>query len=258
MDVSAFLTSLPFPFEAAVRRAAALGFRLVDVVALAERPAGHFEVLADAGLRVACAALGRDLPDGAALDAPSLPRRREALDLVCRQIADAARLGATRAYVVSGMDATATGLERFTESCQLAADFAGARMVRLCVEHIPGRALPDVAAVLNWLDRVGHANLSLLLDLGHCLISKEDPAGAVRQAGARLGYVHVDDNDGQGDLHWPLLTGALTEATLTEFLASLRTAAYEGAVSLELNAKSAEPEEALQSGKALLERLGRL
>src|SRR5437762_1171210 len=116
MDVSAFLTSLPLPFEAAVRRAAELGFRWVDVVA-----------------------------------------------------------------------------------------FAGQRMVQLCVEHIPGRALPDVTAVLNWLDRVGHANLALLLDLGHCLISNEDPAGAVRQAGARLGYVHVDDNDGKGDLHWPLL-----------------------------------------------------
>jgi sugar phosphate isomerase/epimerase len=257
MDVSAFLTSLPLPFEVAVRRAAALGFRWVDVVALAERPASHLEVLADAGLLVACAAVGRDLPDGVALDAPSASHRRDAMDVVRRQIADAARLGATRAYLVSGTAAPAAGLDRFTESCKLAADFAGQRMVRLCVEHIPGRALPDVAAVLNWLDRVGHANLALLLDLGHCLISNEDPAGAVRQAGARLGYVHVDDNDGKGDLHWPLLTGALTETTLTEFLASLKTSAYEGPLSLELEAKLARPEDSLQNGKALLESIGR-
>jgi sugar phosphate isomerase/epimerase len=257
MDVSAFLTSLPFPFEPAVHRAAALGFRWVDVVALAERPGSHSDDLADAGVLVACAALGRDLPDGVALDAPSASHRRDAVELVRRQIADAAQLGATRAYLVPGLDGTAQGLERFTESCQLAADFAGQRMVRLCIEHIPGRALPDVGAVLDWLDRVGHANLALLLDLGHCLISKEDPAEAVRQAGTRLGYVHVDDNDGQGDLHWPLLTGALTEATLREFLASLKTTGYQGAVSLELNAKLSGPEEALQNGKALLEQLGK-
>src|SRR5262249_17287722 len=52
--VSVLLSSLPLDFAAAVRQAAALGFTHVDVVALADRPADHLEVLADAGVLVAC------------------------------------------------------------------------------------------------------------------------------------------------------------------------------------------------------------
>jgi sugar phosphate isomerase/epimerase len=257
MNISAFLTSLPLGFETAVRRACALGFCRVDVVALAERPATHLEALADSGLLVACAVVGRDLPDGVTLDDPSAARRRTAVEMVQRQLADTARLGAQRAYLVSGHDGTVAGLARFAEACTLLADFASQRMVRLCVEHVPGRALPTVAAALEWLDQVGHANLSLLMDVGHCLISKEDPATAVLRAGARLGYIHFDDNDGKGDVHWPLLTGVLTEAQLRGVLSSLQTSGYEGELSLELSPEQPDPEKSLSEGKRLLEQLMR-
>jgi sugar phosphate isomerase/epimerase len=126
-------------------------------------------------------------------------------------------------------------------------------MVRLCVEPIPGRALPSAAAALDWLARVNHGNLALLLDTGHCLISREDPAEVVHQAGKRLGYVHLDDNDGQGDLHWPLFTGVLTEIQLAACLMALHEQGYRGALSLELKAES--PIAALRDGKAVVERL---
>src|SRR5436190_15895822 len=116
MDVAAFLTSLPVPFEAAAGRAAELGFRRVDVVALAERPAAHRDALAEADLLVCCAAVGRGLPEGTALDAPAAAPRREALAAARLQVADAARLGATRAYVVPGADASAAALARFAEA----------------------------------------------------------------------------------------------------------------------------------------------
>jgi sugar phosphate isomerase/epimerase len=86
------------------------------------------------------------------------------------------------------------------EAVALLADHAQARMVRLCDEHLPGRALADAAATLAWLRRAGHANLFLLLDVGHCLLTRED-AAVVRDPGALLDYVHLDDNDGTGDLH---------------------------------------------------------
>ena len=103
------------------------------------------------------------------------------------------------------------------------------------------------------LDRVGHPNLALLLDIGHCLISREEPADVVRRAGSRLGYVHLDDNDGQGDLHWPLLTGRLTRDGLRELGAALRSVGYRGPLSLELNPANADPVAALREGKGLLE-----
>src|SRR5437764_383609 len=71
---------------------------------------------------------------------------------------------------------------------------------------------------------------------GHCLISGEDAGAVVRRAGGRLGYVHLDDNDGAGDLHWPLLTGRLTRRDLEGLAAALREVNYCGGVALELNA----------------------
>jgi sugar phosphate isomerase/epimerase len=250
------LTSLPLNFEPAVRRAAALGFHLVDIVAVADRPASHLEVLADTGVVVSCAAVGRGLPEGRALDAPAREARQAALDLMKRQVEDAARLGATGCYIVPGTDAGGDGLARFTEAVALLADFADRRMVRLCVEHTPGRALPSAASVLSWLERSGIANLYLLLDVGHCLLSHEEPGTTAVQAGRRLGYVQVDDNDGIGDLHLPLLAGQLTEERLAAFVRTLRLGPYTGPLALELNPASPDPEAALAQGKALLERLG--
>lgn len=250
--VSVLLSSLPLDFAPAVRLAAALGFTHVDVIARTERPAEHLEALADAGVHVACTPLGRGLPDGCTLDAPAIEVRREALRLCQQQAADAARLGATHCYVVPGTDASAEGLTRFADACRLLADYAAGRMLRLCIEHVPGRALPTAAATLAWLDGLERPELGLLLDIGHCLISREDPAAVIRQAGGRLGYVHFDDNDGVGDLHWPLLTGQLTQETLQATLAALRDAGYSGALALELNAGNPDPVEALRQGKALL------
>jgi sugar phosphate isomerase/epimerase len=255
MDVSLMLTSLPADFSAAARQAAALGFTHVDVIALEQRPQAELDVLAETGLAVACASLGRGLPEGCAPDAAAADQRRTALDVLKRQVADAALLGATHAYVAPGTDTSPEALVRFGEVCALLADYAAQRMIRLCVEHFPGRALPGVATTLAWLGQIRHPNLSLLLDVGHCLISGEDPAQAVRQAGERLGYTQFDDNDGSQDLHWPLLTGRLTEETLRATLAALAAGPYRGALALELNARNPEPGVAAGQGKALLERL---
>jgi sugar phosphate isomerase/epimerase len=249
------LTSLPLDFEPAMRQVAALGFSHVDVVAQLDRPRSHYEVLAETGLTVSCCPIGRDLPQEQTLDASDVSNRRAAVDTMQRQLADAALLGATHGYLVSGEDTSADGLARFADSCEAIADFAGGRMIKLCVEHIPGRALSTALATLQWLDRLAHPNLFLLLDIGHCLITGEEAADLIRRAGSRLGYVHFDDNDGVSDLHWPLVTGKLTKASLRETLEAIRDASYRGSLALELNPQSADPIGALHEGKGLLERL---
>jgi len=55
---------------------------------------------------------------------------------------------------------------------------------QLCVEHFPGSALPTAARTLDWLRANELDQLSLLLDLGHSLISRENPCVVVDQAGA--------------------------------------------------------------------------
>ena len=252
--VSAFLTSLPLDFVSAVREIAALGFTHVDVVGLAVRPEEHLESLADSGLLVSCASLGRDLPGSLSLDALALDARRQAVGIVQRQIADTARLGATCGYLVPGIDASSAALARFADACRVLGDFAGQRQMQLCVEHCPGKALPSVAAALDWLSETDRQDMKLLVDVGHCLISGEEPAQAIQQAGERLGYVHLDDNDGVKDLHRPLLAGRLTEQMLTAALTALRAVGYQGALALELNPHNADPIGALRDGKSLVER----
>jgi len=244
--LAVLLDGPPADFAAEVRLAADLGFTHVDVVALEERPAADLEALADAGVVVRCAAVGRGLAD---VCTP------EAVGRMRRQIADAARLGATHAYVVSGTDGSPDGLARFAEACGLLADYAAGRMVRLCVEPIPGRALADAATTLEWLRRTAHPNLALLLDVGHCLLSGEDPAAVARAAGAWLGYVHLDDNDGMGDLHWPLLTGRLTPTHLTDLAAALGELRFSGGLSLELKAAASERAAAFRAGKEIVTSL---
>jgi sugar phosphate isomerase/epimerase len=250
MHLSVLLPSLPLPFEQAVKQAAALGFRQVDVLAATDRPAGHREALAETGLSVRCVSIGKDLADGVALDDADIGRRRAAVAETRRHLADAAGLGATHCYLVPGHDASPHGLARFADSCRVLAEDAGRRMIQLCVEHVPGRALPTVASALDFLNGVDR--LRLLIDLGHCLISGEDPAAAVRGAGPRLGFVHLDDNDGVRDCHWPLLTGKLTAAQLAAFLDALDEIAYDGALTLELNPANADPVAALRQGRELL------
>ncbi len=252
-QLSAFATSLPGEFAAVLGRIAALGFTHVDLVAEADRPAAQRDALADSGLLVSCMALGRQLPPGHSLDAADVGIRRSTLNWLQRQVADAAQLGATKAYLVPGFDSSETAMTYFTEGCVLLADYAAVRSVRLCVEHVPGRSLPTAATTLYWLQQVGHSDLSLLLDVGHCLISGEDAANIVRLAGQRLGYVHLDDNDGIDDLHWPLLTGRLTQQQLADVMAALREIGYRGALSLELNPATAGPVEALRSSKRIVE-----
>lgn len=252
MKLSALTSSLPMPLPEAIAAIAELGFRWIDVPPTAD-PAAR-RTLRDRELQVACVGLERRPPYEVDLAADDDVLRRRSVTYFLEAIARAAELNAPAAYITPPVASNATTLGRWSESLIALADCAQTHGVRLCVEHFPRRALPTVTATLKFLDDMNHSALALLIDVGHCLISGEDAAAAVTAAGKRLGYLHFDDNDGVDDLHWALLDGRLTEAQIAAVLGAQESAAYDGALCIELNPTLEEPLENLRRSREILKR----
>ncbi len=208
-------------------------------------------------LDVSCFGASFGLPDGSALDQEEMEVRKQAIAHIEKGIDAGANLGAATAYVVPEMSTDANALSRYADSLTDSANRAAALEMKLCVEHFPGRALPTAIGTVEYLRSINHPNLFLLLDLGHLQISNEDPASVIAAAGSLLGYVHLDDNDGKGDLPLPLLDGIMTMDTLHRTFRALQGSGYAGNVSLELNPSLDDPLEGLIRSRRVVEELVR-
>jgi len=105
---------------------------------------------------------------------------------------------------------------------------------------------------LDYLAKIGHPNLYLVFDIGHAQMANENPAEMVVLAGDRLGYVHLDDNDGENDLHLGLCDGVMTEDVLKAMLQALDELGYASNVSLELKADIPDPLDALKRSREIV------
>ena len=251
MIFSCCIWALSEPEETVLTRIAELGFTWIDLRPhLLRTPAAQTRAR-ELNLQVSCMAANFGLPGGASLDSRDEGLASQALAGINQAMEQAAGLGATAAYVVPGLDDTPATLDRYGLRLGVAADRARELGLKLCVEHFPGRALPTAAATLDFLQKLDHPNLYLLFDIGHIQMADEDPADVVRTAGPRLGYVHLDDNDGVNDQHLSLLDGVLTKTVLQETFAALLEIEYTGAVSLELNPELADPLTALRQSREI-------
>jgi len=228
-----------------------LGFHRIDIrpdfLDEEEVPA----LLETHSLSVSSIAASFGVPDDAALESSDVGARQRAVAHIEKVAKQCAALGAKVVYLVPGKDDSKPTLARYADSLAQAADQAAAHDVRLCIEHFPGTALPTAAATLDFINAVDHPNLGLLFDIGHVQISNEDPAEVIVAAAERLDYVHLDDNDGHGDLHWALLDGVLTTETLRNTFKALQEIGYAGAVSLELNPQLDDPYQALKRSRQI-------
>ena len=228
-----------------------LGFHRIDI-----RP--DFLIEGDArtlretySLSVSSVAASFGVPDDAALESADADARRRGVAHIGSVAKQCAALGAKVVYLVPGKDDSPATLSRYAESLEQAAENAAAHGVRLCIEHFPGTALPTASATLDFINAIDHPNLGLLFDIGHVQMSGEDPAEVIRTAGNRLDYVHLDDNDGHGDLHWALLDGVLTTESLRDTFRALQDIGYVGAVSLELSSALDDPYSALERSRQI-------
>jgi hydroxypyruvate isomerase len=254
MNLSCCIWALSGPEDEILASLAGIGFRWIDIRSqdLAGQPVRARARALD--LTVSCIGASFGLPEGATLDNADPDQAAQALAHVKQALGYGAALGATAAYVVPDIDGSPEALARYAGSVSSAAAEAEALGLKLCIEHFPGRALPTAAATLDFIEAIDHPNLYLLFDIGHIQMSGESPAAVIESAGPRLGYVHLDDNDGQNDLHLSLLDGVLTEATLRQSFAALKAIGYPGAISLELNPNLPNPLQALKQSREVVNR----
>ena len=249
MYLSCCVWALSAPEEEVMSGMQSLGFHRIDIrPEFLTTPAAQAFAQARS-LHVSSIAASYGMPENAALDSPDARSRNKALAHVDQVVAHCTTLGGSAVYLVPGADDSKAALARYADSLATAAERATTKAVRLGLEHFPGTALPSAAATLDFINAIDHPNLGLLFDIGHVQISDEDPAAVIRQAGERLAYVHLDDNDGKDDLHWALLDGVLTAETLRNTFRALDAINYSGAISLELSPQLSDPFRALQRSR---------
>ncbi len=255
MTISCCTWALGGPEADVLTAIAQTGLRHIDHRPFDFRSAESRRLISDLELMPSCMATGFGMPEDVALDAADAGARGAAVEHTRRALEYAHETGIRRAYLLPGEEGDAESLKRYGESVAGLADTAGGYGIKLCIEHFPGKSLPTVRDTLDYIAKLGHGNLYLLFDIGHAQISKEDPAEAVARAGDRLGYFHLDDNDGVSDLHWALLDGVLTEDVLKNTLGTLDRIGYDGPVSLEMNPGLPDPMAAIESGFRLVRAL---
>jgi sugar phosphate isomerase/epimerase len=252
MELSCCIWALSGSEEEVLTKIANAGFRHIDLQPFVFIPEDIQPRIHHLNLQVSCLAASFGIPEGVALDSEDALSTDQALTYTQKALEYGKNLGANVAYLVPGADGSADALSRYAHSYTTLADQASALGIKLCIEHFPGSAFPTASATLNFIRGIDHPNLYLLLDIGHTQISNEDPAEVITSAGPKLGYVHLDDNDGQGDLHWSLTDGVQTENSLRQTFEALQKIQYNGPVSLELSAKLANPLEALIRSRELV------
>ncbi|MCY3780252.1 MAG: sugar phosphate isomerase/epimerase [Chloroflexi bacterium] len=254
MKITCCIWAFSPPDTEILRQVRELGFDWIDIQPGQLQTLESRLLAQELGIRVSCVGASFGMPPGSALDSPDPAARQAAVDHVAKAIEQAADVRADTVYVVPGKDESGEALRKFAESLTGLADVASKRNVKLAIEHFPGTALPTAARTLEFILQAGHRNLYLLIDTGHLQITGEEAAGTILNAGDRVAYVHFDDNDGIGDLHWALLDGVMTEESLATTIAALDDIGYQGALSLELNPKLPKVKRALQSSRDILIR----
>ena len=239
-ETSACAWLLTGPPLESLRRLRGLGFDMVDLRTDCWDGVSSAD-LQNAGLTVPCVGITpAPLPNGLTLDALTTADAESALPCLVASMERAASLGARTAYMVTPPSRVGED-QAYIDSMSRLGNEAARLGVKLCVEPSPGFALGDYTETMRLLDTANSDGLYALLDLGHLLLTGEDPAATIRILGDRLGYVHVDDNDGLSDVHYGLLEGVLTEGALYSFLDAIAGSAYDGPLAIEIKSDIPSP-----------------
>lgn len=138
-------------------------------------------------------------------------------------------------------------------SLKRVARLAGRHGIRIALENLDSKTVPDVASpteLVKLVHRLGEDNVGVCFDTGHCLVSGLDPFREMEHCIGQVYSFHIHENDGVEDLHWVPGRGPID---WSRFLDKLRTFRYEGTFILELWCGE-DSEDGMKEAKAFMER----
>jgi sugar phosphate isomerase/epimerase len=121
----------------------------------------------------------------------------------------------------------------------------------LAIEPLPGSVVPNTDSFLRLADALGTQTLGMIMDTAHLFVQKDVLPVSVEKLGDRLLGIHVCDNDGRVDNHWPPGKGNIDWES---FLATLVKTGYQHWLSMEINVAD-NPDKTYAESKALVEEI---
>ena len=255
MNLSCCAWALTQPEPEALGLLSSLGLTSVDIRPTWLRSEDARAARQEHGLDVICLAATHEKPEGATFDSDDPVAVDTMLAHVKEGLDHAASQGARWSYGVPDAYRDAQTYERYATHLTDIAQHAQNLGIKVCIEHFPGTAFPTVSSTLEFIRDTAHPNLYLLFDIGHAQMANENPAEILAEAGDRLAYVHLDDNDGVNDLHLALTDGVQTRESLAELLDVLESVGYDGPVSLEIKNDLPDPLDSVTRSYGIIREL---
>jgi D-psicose/D-tagatose/L-ribulose 3-epimerase len=119
----------------------------------------------------------------------------------------------------SGTGPTAQERKRAVSVHRKVGDHGARKNVRVALEALNRFEcyfVNTMEALCDYLDGVGHPNITGMYDTFHGNIEESDPVGAIGKAKRHISHVHISENDrgtpGKGHLDWSAIYGALKKS----------------------------------------------
>jgi sugar phosphate isomerase/epimerase len=249
------------PYDQAIRRIAALGFRSVELIAWNQTALTEYytaarirelrALLGDLGLR-----LSEFVSTAADMASADPDRRKAVVEYFRRFVATAQELGADTVNTVApapfslpapplkrlpvsqvwtmpvptGLD-WSRGWEEFVATVRQIMEVVEEAGLRYAMEPHPYRYVANAAGMLRLIDHVPSPALGINYDPSHTFPAGDMPHIAVYQLGSRVFHCHFSDNDALTNAHWRPGLGKIDWRAL---LAALHQVGFDGTISIEL------------------------
>lgn len=157
----------------------------------------------------------------------------------------AEELGAKNISITSGRPIPGCpperGIENFKRSLEDILICGERRGVSIGIEYEPGLLIENAEETLNLMQMMDSRYLGVNLDIGHLVVSGEDPAEVIQSLSPYLLNIHIEDIRGRKHYHLIPGKGDIDMAAVSR---ALRNIQYKGFVTVELYTYNDSPERA--------------